>query len=367
MKINIAATHRFHVLNLAIELQKQGHDVKFYSYVSKKRSKQYGLSPDCCVSMLWLAVPFFVLAKIAPRNQKWQTTLTRLRNRALDWYLWHIMRKCDVFIPLGCVYTHSLEKAKSKWGATTILEWGSKHIIEQLEKFNRTQIYPKEQLVSDLHEYEIADYISIPATHVKNSFLKHGVAERKLLVNPYGVSLNEFPATECTNEFDIIAVGGWRYEKGSDLLIDLCRKYGYKLLHVGPIVNMDFPTEENFTHIDAVDQKELVNFYRRAKIFVLPSRAEGLSLVQAQAISCGLPVVCSGETGGEDLKHLLEETPFIQVIDSLTTESLHQSVAKALLLAATQSGIRNYAGEGIANLTWDAYGMRYDYNLRKNI
>ena len=36
MKINIASTHRFHLLDLARELERQGHDVKFYSYVPTK-------------------------------------------------------------------------------------------------------------------------------------------------------------------------------------------------------------------------------------------------------------------------------------------------------------------------------------------
>lgn len=363
MKINIAATHRFHLLNLAVELQRQGHDVRFYSYVPKKRCQQFGLDPSSCVSVLWLALPFIVLSKIGRKNYKWQMLLSRLKNLILDHCLWPIMRRCDVFIPLGSVYPYSLGKVKEKWKAITILEWGSKHIIEQLASFGRTDIYPKSQLESDLYQYEVADYISIPALHVKNSFIKHGIAEKKLLVNPYGVNLSEFPATECTQEFDIISVGGWRYEKGSDLLVELCKKYGYKLLHVGTLVNMDFPTEANFTHFDSVEQSQLVNFYRRAKIFALPSRAEGLGMVLSQAISCGLPVVCSRETGGEDLKHLLEGSKYIQVMSALTIYNLHECVETALDLASTQVGKRNYANALISKLTWNDYGNRYCNNL----
>lgn len=43
MKINIASTHRFHLLDLARELEKQGHDVKFYSYVPQKDVSNLGL------------------------------------------------------------------------------------------------------------------------------------------------------------------------------------------------------------------------------------------------------------------------------------------------------------------------------------
>jgi starch synthase len=34
---------------------------------------------------------------------------------------------------------------------------------------------------------------------------------------------------------------------------------------------------------------------------VLPSIEEGLALVQGQALACGCPVLCSTNTGGEDL------------------------------------------------------------------
>lgn len=44
MKINIASTHRFHLLDLARELERQGHDVKFYSYVPTQRCTQFGLN-----------------------------------------------------------------------------------------------------------------------------------------------------------------------------------------------------------------------------------------------------------------------------------------------------------------------------------
>ena len=51
-------------------------------------------------------------------------------------------------------------------------------------------------------------------------------------------------------------------------------------------MNMAFPEDELFTHIDAVDQKELVKYYSKARVFVIPSLSEGLAMVQAQAIAC---------------------------------------------------------------------------------
>lgn len=67
-------------------------------------------------------------------------------------------------------------------------------------------------------------------------------------------------------------------------------------------MDMQFPESANMKHIEAVDQNTLIKYYAKAKIFVLPSREEGLALVQPQAIACGLPVVCSKFTGGKDME-----------------------------------------------------------------
>ena len=363
MIINVVSTHRFHLLDLARELSDLGHDVKYYSYVPKKRCAEFGIKADICSCFLWLVWPFFLLERILPKS--YNTRIIWYRNLLIDWYVSHTMRKCDVLIVMGYVYQKCMIHAKRKWNALTILEWGSKHIIEQLKCIDGESAYLPRQLERDLKNYEVCDYISVPATHARNSFLIHGIPETKLFIDPYGVDLSQFHPTKCTCEYDLIAVGGWRYEKGSDLIVELCEKYHYRFIHVGALVNMKFPDVSNMTHIDPVDQKELLNYYTKAKVFVLPSRAEGLALVQAQAIACGLPVVCSKETGGVNLRSNLQDKQWIIEMKDLSVESLHICVEKALELASTQDGIRDYAKDDLDNLSWKAYGIRYNNFLNR--
>lgn len=360
IKINIASTHRFHLLDLARELDKQSFDVRFYSYVPTKRCASFGLRSQCCYSFLWLAAPFLLLNKLFP---KWRAIISA-RNVILDWFMCCFMRRCDVYICLGSVYKQSIKAAKQKYGAIAILEWGSKHIIEELKRIDGLNDYSSQMLKRDLAGYELADHIAIATSHVKESFLKHGIVAAKLFVNPYGVELSQFSPTECTGEYDLIMVGGWRYRKGCDLLIEVCRKYHYRLLHVGSIVNMDFPEDANMHHVDSVDQSLLIEYYKQAKVFVLPSRSEGLALVQAQALACGLPIVCSKDTGGRDLRDFLDDKRWIIEMKELTVDELNRCIKEALGLAETQSGYRNYAHERIRLLTWEAYGLRYANYLR---
>ena len=230
--------------------------------------------------------------------------------------------------------------------------------------FNKLNTYPRYNLKRELEGYRLVDYISIATDHVKQSFLKHNIPDSKLLVNPYGVDLIQFHPTKLNNNFDIIMVGGWRKEKGCDLLIETCRKYNFSLLHVGSLVNMEFPQDTNMKHYDAVNQCELIKYYAQAKVFVLPSRAEGLAMVQVQALACGLPIVCSKETGGRDLRDLLAEKKWIIEMKELTVDELGQCIKQAIKLSTTQQGIRNYAHHDINKFTWESYGKRYSNRLR---
>ena len=354
MKINIAATHRFHLLDLARELKNQGYDVVFYSYVPKKRCESFGLPKRCASSFTWLVLPLMGLQKLLG-ERSW---LIRITNILIDNYVAHTMRPCDVFIGLGSVYLKSFDFAKRR-GAITILEWGSKHIIEERKAINGLDNYPKFLLKRDITGYEIADYISIASDHVRQSFLEHDIPENKLFINPYGVSLSQFHPTKLNGDYDLIFVGGWRVRKGCNYIIDLCRKYKYKFLHVGSIVDLPFPKDGNFTHVDPVDQRLLVNYYSKAKVFIIPSLTEGLAMVQAQAIVCGLPIVCSKNTGGRDLKSFVECPEYIIEMPDYSLETIHSCVEQALTLSNKQKGFRNYAGDISKSLTWEAYGERY--------
>ena len=98
----------------------------------------------------------------------------------------------------------------------------------------------------------------------------------------------------------------------------------------------------------------------------MPSREEGLAMVQVQALACGLPLVCSKNSGGEDLNNYTMSKDWIIVMESLTEESLEIAIDQALILANKQNKIRKTMDEeGYRNISWNGYGVRYNEFLKK--
>ena len=368
IKVNIFSPGRFHVCDLARELDKNGFDVKFYSYVPSKRTSKFGLPHRCNYSLLIPLAPFLLLARVFFKKSRWPKHLCSI---VQDWISSLVMRECDVCIAMSGNYIQTTKKAK-KQGAIVIMERGSKHIIEQKAvldaiKKHKDSPVPAFNYHRELESYLIADYIAIASKHVARSFNKHKYPKEKLFINPYGVDLSMFkPLPEVKKKYDVIMVGGWSFRKGCDLIVDALKDSELNLLHVGGIVDLEFPSLSNFTHVDSVDQTSLVNYYNMAKIALLPSREEGLAMVQAQAIACNLPLVGSVDSGAEDLRDMVECPEYITIIDNYTPESVKNAI-ECGLRKYEQLGDILYAGSAIENLTWSAYGKRYSFFLKELI
>lgn len=368
-KVNILSPGRFHVCDLARELDKNGFDVKFYSFVPAKRALKFGLPMHCSASLFYLMIPFLVLEKKLFKKQRWAKVLSM---KVQDHLTAIIMRKCDILIAMSGSFVYAVEKAK-KQGSIIILERGSKHILEQksilesIPSLKGKKPVPDINVKRELKGYELADYIAVASQHVVDSFLNHNYPQEKLFKNPYGVDLSLFSCQpQAEKRFDFLMVGGWSYRKGCDLIIKAIQKTNYTFLHVGSIVDLSFPEEEKFTHVDAVDQKKLVDYYNQAKIFILPSREEGLAMVQAQAIACNLPLIGSKDSGAEDLQQMVEYPQFITLIEDYTTDALIKAMNQAM---DNYKNLKEkiYVGTATENLTWEAYGKRYAAFLRSII
>lgn len=361
IKVNILSPGRFHVCDLARELDKNGFDVKFYSFVPTKRAMKFGLPARCSASLFYLMIPFLALEKKLFKKREWARKLSM---KTQDFLTGILMRRCDVLIAMSGSFVYAVEKAKRQ-GSLIIIERGSKHIVEQrrilesIPSLKGRKPVPDINVKRELKCYELADYIAVASQHVVDSFLLHHYPQEKLFKNPYGVDLRMFsPQPEGKKKYDFIMVGGWSYQKGCDLIIEAIRKTNYTFLHIGGISDLTFPQEERFTHVDAVDQSELINYYNQAKIFILPSRQDGFGMVLSQALACNLPIIGSKDCGAPDLQQMVKSPQYITLINDYTPEALIQAMDQAMESYPNLKG-KTYAGTAIESLTWEAYGKRY--------
>ena len=164
-------------------------------------------------------------------------------------------------------------------------------------------------------------------------------------------------------------MGNWTYQKGVDILVDVWKSIGnVKLLHVGSVGDAPIPLSSNlFEHVNSVPQWNLVKYYSQAHLLVLASRHDGFGVVLAQALACGLPIVCSDRTGGKDLKELLPSNAGdITIVPHENAEALAEAIKKTLALSFKSNGKRDLLGiSGRKTLSWKAYADRYDREIQR--
>jgi starch synthase len=374
MKITIACPGRFHVGDLARELIRLGHDVRFHSIVPPGHLELLGLpraAQTCHLGAVWPWVLAQRRLPCSPGTREWVDLKVV---RKLDRRYSRIRDFGDVFIGMSGLCVETLKAAKSQ-GAQVILERGSMHILEQREILDRLRngsdapsAVPNWAVERELEGYELADVISLASRHVEDSFLRRGFDPERLVRNPYGVDLNAFHAMpEIGKTHDVITTGTWCLRKGSDVLAKaVLEDIGATLLHVGSPGDCEMPKHKNFMHVDAVPQNNLVNYYARARLFAMPSHEEGLSMVQAQALAAGLPVIGSTHSGSVDLAELLGlGAPQIQSVPPGDVDALVGAIRFAMDRQPDAAAGVGF-GQVKARLSWAAYGQRYHEFLIKN-
>lgn len=375
MRIAIITQGRSHLINLARELNKKKDlEVTFYTMMPQSRCKKFGYEGKV-VSCLFPIGILSVLIEKVPFLNPYRLSYLRIRLRLFfdRWVSWQL-RKCDVLIGLNGTAVKTSLRAKKKFGAITICDQGSSHILKQDEVRRSYTNHEPPRLNTDymLKHYNVSDYLMAACAYVQQSDIEQGIASNRIFVNPYGVDLKVFKPTMKPNDdesYGVIMVGAWWKHKGCDMLADACiNKLGIKLLHVGAVIDCELPQSPLFKHIGFVAESELPNYYSKAKVFAMPSLDEGFGLVLLQAAACGLPTVASSRTGEPDMEKLLgNPLGCLTIEEPLSSETIAAAIKLALSRAENlPQGERNQYGKVIKNISWDAYGERY-YKILKEL
>jgi glycosyltransferase involved in cell wall biosynthesis len=380
MKVIISVGGRFHAFNLAQQLLKRDALKFIITSYPKFITKKWDLPNNKVKSVFIKEIlerGYYKLPEFFKNLYNPQFFITEIFDKLASKKL----EKADIFVGWSSFSLHTLRKAK-KMGMITILDRGSSHIEYQRDILKeeyellgiKAKLYslPHPKIVEkELKEYEEADYICLPSLFAKRTFLEKGISENKILHISYGVDLSNFKQIpKNDNVFRIIFVGSLSIRKGVYYLLKAYNELNLKnseLLLVGPIWDEIKPILKKFDGfykaIGPVPQKELYKYYSNSSVFVLPSIEEGLAMVQPQAMACGLPVICTTNTGGEDIVRDSIDGFIISIRD---VEKLKEKILYLYENPEICKQMGQNAKERVRSVfSWEDYGNKIYENYQK--
>jgi len=378
MKVTIALLGRFGAFNFAEQLERHDALHKLVTVYPKYFVTRWRVPKEKIVSLLWLGVLGRSCLYLPHSWEKW---INRSCILLFDFFSsWVIPRDSDIVIGWSNCCLRNLKKASGK-GAVTVLVRGSAHILDQDELVSEEyRLWGEnlEHIVDDftvrreIAGYDSSDYILVPSSFAKSTFVKRGYPPEKILENPYGVDLKMFHRMPRNDEkFRIIYCGALSLEKGVPYLLqafcelDLPNSELWLIGGMTPPVRQQLDRYRNDKVIwkGTYPQTELSKLFSEGDVFVQYSIQDGFAMTIVQAMACGLPVICSTNTGGPDV---IEDGVHGFILPIRDPEALkeklrychdHPDECKKMGAAAEAHAIHDNS--------WDLYGDRADSLYRK--
>jgi glycosyltransferase involved in cell wall biosynthesis len=234
--------------------------------------------------------------------------------------------------------------------------------------------FPKAETAYDIHlrklaprrnqrkdrELHLADLVVANSSFAKMSLVQAGVAAERIVVIPLGAppaSLS-LPA-RARRPFIFLAAGNLTVQKGIPYLLEAWRRLavgaGVELWLVG---NMMVPSElladlpGKVVTRPSVPRHELFEIFRQAGALVFPSLCEGFGMVLTEAMSQGLPVITTPNTGGGDL---IEDGRNGLLVPIRNSERLAETMQWCLDHPVEMEAISRAARETAARWQWSDY------------
>lgn len=220
------------------------------------------------------------------------------------------------------------------------------------------------KLFRKTRELELADLVVVPSQFVRNS-LPGWAKNKKIVVAPFGTPVaNSVSAGEPVDKSNsdrplrVLFAGSMGQRKGLGDLFS-----AFKILNTSKVelvvmgglqAPMKFYRDQlpNFVYEPGRPNNEVLKLMASCDVFCLASIVEGRALVMQEAMSQGLPLIITPNTGGEDL--IIEgQTGFLIPIRS--PEAIAEKINWFLENREKIPAMGKMAKLHAAKLTWDNY------------
>lgn len=337
-----------------------------------------------CRELARLVLPRIGLSHLTRHEYGWASVDSVYRN--LDHAFAQRLSKLSIHQKIDAVYAYedgALDTflAAKKRGITCIYDlpiayWEKVHELLN-EEAERLPMWKKtlgggindsaKKLERKTHELELADIVVCPGDFVLRSIPKW--AKKRIIISPFGspISYKGEPSKQNFKEpLRVLFVGSMGQRKGlGDLFsaIKLLNRPDLELVIMGSMLDtMDFYRSElpDFTYEHTRPYNQVLALMRTCHVFCLPSIVEGRALVMQEAMSQGLPLIITSNTGGEDL--VIEgKTGFLVPIRS--PEAIAEKLTWFLENRSAIPQMSKDAQQHAAEYTWEYYGENITRSL----
>ena len=373
LKVTVSCGTKIHSDHVAYQLSKHqqldtvltSHPAKYYlNRVPLEKSKVKFLPP------VFLLV--YGLRKILGDSSRITNWLNYRMPLVFDKLAARSVKKTDVLLTWAWSGLNTIKRVNETGGITIVEECGScskfqnEILATEYKSLGLQFTTHTPQFIVDrqLEEARIADYLLCPSNHVANSFIQYGISKEKCRVIPYGANTHLFkPKSTKKTTFKILFVGTVGVRKGLIYLFKALKslkgKYQFECTIIGGLEEQFKPVFDEyahlFTHLPHVPHGELVNYYNEASVFVFPSLDEGMALVQLEALACGVPVICTPNSGGDAV---VEEGKEGFVVPIRNPEAIAQKLITLLTNPELTAKMSDNARAKAEQFSWDTYGNR---------
>lgn len=228
---------------------------------------------------------------------------------------------------------------------------------------------------------DCANHIVCPSTFVQQSLAHyHGNSIlRKSTVINFGSShvscsrssLPRFAHKDQSGQFTVLFVGQVIPRKGIQYLLEAFKNLSHpskKLIIAGPLLKVSGQILNRYDLSDVevkgiCSKAELHKLYLEASVFVLPSLAEGQALVLGEALSYGLPIIATYESGASELG----ASALVTIIQSGSAVALKEALEAAVSLPLSDFSNRFSQDHPNAISDWDTYGYNWNKLLQSDL
>lgn len=391
MTILLSALTRYHVFDLALQLQRHGLvNGLVTAYPAFKLGRYADLEP----AVISLS-RFAVARKLALAVDRRVSPQAASKLNEIVYGRWarayaRIAARSDAGVIYGLSgYMKEVLGTRALGGRQTVVDHGSLHIETEKrilsEECARHGFAPfgnwqYDWLVHRMRdEFLQADHVVCCSGLARETMIEHGVAPDKVAVHRLGVNLGEFArrpdrVRDASRPLRLLFVGAMTPLKGLHYLLDAFSKLppDTELWLVGvlpgdPVLGRMIDDCVRSTGrvrvVGPVPQVELNAIYNQCDLFVLPSLSDGWGMVVSQALACGLPVVVSDMTGAKELVTPGENG---HVVKSRDADDLLDKLALALdslSHGAWQDGLGTSEAR-LGERSWTDYGDGWAQWLR---